>query len=59
MNFIRVIKNGVNVVFLSIFLYNLFLFVLWIVGFNDKICVLNMFEYDWDGNNVSGILMCW
>ncbi len=30
-----------------------------LTGFNDKICALNTFEYDRDGNNVSGILTRW
>ena len=33
--------------------------MLWTAGFNDKICALNTFEYDRDGNNVSGILTRW
>ena len=33
--------------------------MLWTSGFNDKICALNTFEYDRDGNNVSGILTRW
>ncbi|MFP1496645.1 hypothetical protein ACLB1Q_16015 [Escherichia coli] len=33
--------------------------MLWTSGFNDKICALDPFEYDRDGNNVSGILTRW
>ncbi|RIF90055.1 SecA regulator SecM, partial [Shigella boydii] len=33
--------------------------MLWTSGFNDKICALNTFEFDRDGNNVSGILTRW